>query len=107
MWPFKPKRKLGYWIMVRWSDAAEDYALGYECLKKIYHLHGDGYMIPESDLHHPNPETYSLARIEQLRWGGTPIHDSTYGKMVPDQSILIPPVESFWGAVELRKRLQF
>lgn len=107
MWPFKKKRNLGYYIIVKWCDAAADYALGYNALKRIYHVYGDGYLIPESDLMHPNPEKYSEVRLKQLKSEGIPIWDTTLGKSVPDASIIIPPVENFFGAIELRKRLRF
>ena len=92
----KKKQPLGHYVLVYWSDVAENKALGYDFLKKIVHFY-NGNII--------KVENYSIPKMTELKRDGIFVKDMTLGEMIPKASKFIPDTYQVLGRLQITKRL--
>ena len=94
---FKKKMQMPkqHFCLVRWSTIAEDYSIGFDSLKKIFHFKG-GIVL--------NIENYSPVKIWELSRNKIPVFDLTEGEDVPMRSKFVPETEVALSVIQLYGR---
>jgi len=90
----KKEPKLGYWVLIAFSEEAKDKAVGNDFLKKIYHINGK-YAF--------KVENYSSVKEKHLRKNGVIMVDRTVGQLIPKEARNIPEAKELLTRLQITK----
>ncbi len=88
-------KKVGYYLLVKWTDKAKRFIVGGDSNKRIFHM-VDGYVVGQ--------ETYNPIKFNSYKRKGMIIRDLTRGQSIPEDAFNQRIVDQTMSAMEIGRR---